>query len=44
MQPEKPSRGADDLFRERRENIIEHALVRLSGLIDWASFDEAFGK
>lgn len=46
MQPEKPSSGADDLFRERLENIIDrkHALVRLSGLIDWASFDEAFGK
>ena len=39
----KPSSG--DLFRMLLENIIDqnHELVRLSLLIDWGRFDEAFG-
>ena len=46
MKPSKPSRGSGDLFRERLDAIIDlaHPLVRLSGLMPWAAFDESFGK
>jgi hypothetical protein len=45
MRPrEPPASTTDDLFRARLLNIINprHELVRLSGLIDWRRFDEAF--
>jgi IS5 family transposase len=37
MRPREQSRGQDDLFRARLDQIInmEHELVRLAGLIDW---------
>ena len=40
-----PADGESDLFRHRLDNLIDmrHELVRLSGLIDWQRFDEAFG-
>jgi IS5 family transposase len=46
MAPRKPARGSDDLFRSRLEAMIDmdHALVKLAGLIDWSRFDEAFGR
>jgi len=46
MNPAKPSRKTDDLFRERLDVIInrEHALVRLGRLVPWADFDTSFGK
>ena len=43
----KPHNRRDlDLFCERLDAIIDmdHCLVRLSGLVPWATFDEAFGK
>jgi IS5 family transposase len=45
MKPAKPSRKADDLFRERLDAIInqEHALVRLGCLLPWSDFDSSFG-
>ena len=45
MRPTRPSSGRNDLFRDRLDAIINprHALVRLSGVIPWARFDEAFG-
>jgi IS5 family transposase len=35
-----------ELFRERLENILnrQHELYRLAGLIDWAAFEQEFGK
>jgi IS5 family transposase len=35
-----------ELFRERLENILnrQHELYRLAGLIDWATFEQEFGK
>jgi transposase, IS5 family len=35
----------DDLFRARLENLVDrrHALVRLTGLIDWGRFEAEFG-
>ena len=40
-----PADGESDLFRNRLDNVIDnrHEFVRLSGLIDWKRFDEAFG-
>jgi IS5 family transposase len=40
-----PADGESDLFRNRLDNLIDlrHEFVRLSGLIDWGRFDEAFG-
>jgi IS5 family transposase len=46
MPPKKPVRTEHELFRSRLENMIdmEHALVKLAGLIDWSRFDEAYGR
>ena len=47
MRPKRPERSsADDLFRARLESIIDprHELVRLGVLIDWAGFDDGFGR
>ena len=46
MPPKKSVRTEHELFRSRLENMIdmEHALVKLAGLIDWSGFDEAFGR
>jgi hypothetical protein len=40
-----PADGETDMFRNRLDNMIDmrHDLVRLTGLIDWKRFDEAFG-
>ncbi|WP_298966744.1 transposase, partial [uncultured Roseibium sp.] len=45
MRPCEPSSGKNDLFRERLDAIINsrHPLARLSGLMAWSRFDEAFG-
>ena len=46
MKPRRPpDPPSDDLFRHRLENLIDrrHELVRLSGLIDWQRFEEAWG-
>lgn len=45
MKPSKQSSGGKDLFRERLDAIIDlrHPLVRLTGLMAWAEFDESFG-
>jgi transposase, IS5 family len=44
----KPPLGADsaDLYRNRLDNLLDHRheLFRLAGLIDWAGFDQAFGR
>ena len=41
-----PADGESDLFRNRLDSLIDSATkpVRLSGLIDWKRFDEAFGE
>jgi hypothetical protein len=46
MPPKTPKPSNGDLFRMLLENIIDqrHELVRLSRLIDWERFDEAFGS
>jgi IS5 family transposase len=46
MLPSRPSSNKNDLFRERLDAIINmrHPLVRLSGLMPWARFDEALGR
>lgn len=47
MRPKRPPRSrAEDLFRDRLDAIIDlrHELVRLGALIDWAGFDDAFGR
>ena len=46
MLPSRPSSGKNDLFRERLDAIInmDHPLVRLSDLMPWDDFDEAFGR
>ena len=46
MPPRKPVRTEHELFRSRLENMIdmEHALVKLAGLIDWSRFEEAYGR
>ncbi|GGB95634.1 hypothetical protein GCM10011494_12650 [Novosphingobium endophyticum] len=45
MPPRKPAPRSDELFRSQLDNMIdmEHALVKLAGLIDWSRFDEAYG-
>jgi IS5 family transposase len=45
MQPRKQSRGQDDLFRARLDQIIDmrHELVRLAGLIDWSLIGTRLG-
>lgn len=45
MPPKTPMSSHGDLFRMLLENTIDqrHELVRLSRLINWAWFDEAFG-
>ncbi|MGN7733654.1 IS5 family transposase [Ensifer sp. 22564] len=45
MRPTRPSCGRNDLFRDRLDAIInlKHPLVKLSRVMDWARFDEAFG-
>ncbi len=44
MRPSRPSSGKNDLFRERLHAIINprHPLARLSELMAWSRFDEAF--
>ena len=46
MVPRKPRDSSDDLFRSRLDAMIamDHALVKLAGLIDWSRFDAAFGR
>src|SRR3954452_9662522 len=46
MRPKPPLPQGDDLFRSRLDAIIDvrHPLVRLSQVIDWARFDDAFGS
>jgi IS5 family transposase len=47
MRPKEPDLSPDtDLFRNRLDNLLDqrHELYRLSDLIDWQSFDAAFGE
>jgi len=46
MPPKKPAPRSDELFRSQLDNMIDmdHALVKLAGLIDWSRFDEAYGR
>ena len=46
MKPKKHHRRDADLFRERLDVIIDmsHKLTRLTAMIPWQEFDEAFGK
>jgi IS5 family transposase len=46
MPPKKPAPRSDELFRCQLDNMIdmEHALVKLAGLIDWSRFEEAYGR
>lgn len=46
MRPREQSRGQDDLFRARLDQIIDmrHDLVRLGGLIDWRVIGDRFGE
>ena len=46
MPPRKPAPRSDELFRSQLDNMIdmEHALVKLAGLIDWSRFEEAYGR
>jgi transposase len=47
MRPKRPEGDvSDDLFRARLSNQLDpgHPLVRLAGLIEWASFDAEFGS
>src|SRR5215469_2699582 len=47
MRPRRPEgEPSDDLFRARLSNQLDrkHPLVRLVGLIDWASFETEFGS
>ncbi len=45
MPPKTPTPRSDELFRNQLDNMIdmEHALVKLAGLIDWSRFEEAYG-
>ncbi len=46
MKPRETKKsGVGDLFRERLENLIDlrHPLAKLSEVVDWAVFEEAFG-
>ena len=46
MRPREQSRGQDDLFRSRLDQIINmnHALVRLGGQIDWRLIGDKLGE
>jgi transposase, IS5 family len=46
MRPREQSRGQDDLFRARLDQIIDmgHELVRLGGLIDWRRIGGKLGE
>lgn len=46
MPPKKPAPRSDDLFRSQLDNMLdmEHALVKLAGLIDWSRFDDVYGR
>ena len=46
MRPREQSKGQDDLFRSRLDQIIDmrHELVRLGGLIDWRVIGDRFGE
>jgi hypothetical protein len=47
MRPKDPEPSpASDLFRNRLDNLLaqRHALYQLADLIDWDSFDAAFGE
>ena len=46
MRPREQSRGQDDLFRSRLDQIIDmkHELVRLGGLIDWDLIGRKLGE
>ena len=46
MQPREQSKGQDDLFRARLDQIIDmrHELVRLGGLIDWPLIGRKLGE
>jgi IS5 family transposase len=46
MRPREQSRGQDDLFRSRLDQIINmrHELVRLGGLIDWKLIGAKLGE
>ena len=45
MRPREQSKGQDDLFRSRLDQIIDmkHELVRLAGLVDWPLLDQKLG-
>ena len=46
MRPKQPeTEPQDDLFRARLETLVDrrHALVRLTGLINWRRFEAEFG-
>jgi IS5 family transposase len=46
MRPKSEKPAADgDLYRARLDNILDrgHELYRLAEMIDWESFDHAFG-
>ena len=45
MRPREQSRGQDDLFRSRLDQIIDmkRPLVRLGGLIDWQLIGRKLG-
>lgn len=46
MRPREQSKGQDDLFRSRLDQIIDmrHELVRLGGLIDWQLLGTKLGE
>ena len=46
MRPRAQSRGQDDLFRSRLDQIIDmrHELVRLGGLVDWRVIGDKLGE
>jgi IS5 family transposase len=46
MKPREQSRGQDDLFRSRLDQIIDmrHELVRLGCLIDWQTIGDRLGE
>lgn len=46
MPPKKPAPRSNELFRSQLDNMInmEHALVKLAGLMDWSQFDAAYGR
>ena len=46
MGPKPTPPGSSDLYRSRLDQIVDrrHELFRLAGLIDWARFDQEFGR